>query len=176
MEARWYIVNAVSGFEPKVAVAIRDLAEKKGVADKFLEVIVPTESVAEVRRGKKIVTDKKIYPGYILVKMYLDDFCWNLVRSIPKVTGFLGSSGKPLPVSEREIQEVMRQIEGGAVAKEIGAVFAVGDSVRIKEGAFDTFTGVVEDVDADKSLLRISVSIFGRATPVELAFNQVDKL
>ncbi len=176
MEARWYIVNAVSGFESRVAGAIRDVANKKGLSEKFLEVIVPTESIAEIRRGKKITANKKIYPGYILIKMYLDDVSWNLVRGIPKVTGFLGSSGKPMPVSEHEVQEVLRQVEGGAIAKDIDVVFVVGDNVKIKEGPFETFTGVVEDVDADKGMLRVGVLIFGRATPVELGFQQVEKI
>ncbi len=176
MEARWYIINAVAGFESKISAAISDVAAKKGVSDKFVEIVVPTQSVTEVRRGKKVVSDKKIYPGYILIKMFLDEVSWNLVKAVPKVSGFLSNNGKPVPISEAEVANVMSQVRDGMVVKDSGVAFAVGDSVKIREGAFETFVGVVEDVDVERSIVRVGVSIFGRAAPVELSFSQVDKV
>lgn len=175
MAAKWYIVNTLSGFEYKVSQAIRDAAEKRGMSEKFEDIVVPTESVTEVKKGKKVVSEKKIYPGYILIKMQLDDASWNLVKNTPKVSGFLGGSGKPLPVSEREVAQVLQQVEQGSVAKDVDVMFEVGESVKIIDGPFETFTGVVDEIDALKKRLKISVSIFGRPTPVELDFSQVEK-
>lgn len=175
MRAEWYIVNAVSGFEQKVVAAIKDLASKKGLSDSFEEIFVPTESISELRRGKKVMSERKIYPGYIVVKMVLDDASWNLVRSVPKVLGFLGGAGKPQPISEREVNEIMHQVEVGSSSKEMNIGFAVGENVKIKEGPFETFTGVIDEIDVEGGKLRVSVSIFGRSTSVELQFNQVEK-
>ncbi len=176
MASSWYIVNTMSGQEHKVAKAISDQAASKGVEDKFEEIVVPVENVTEVRRGKKITSEKKIFPGYILVKMELNDLTWNLVKNAPKVTGFLGSANKPLPVPEAEVKRVLRQVEEGAVAREVKIIFSVGETVKINEGPFETFTGVIEDVDHDKAMIRVSVLIFGRPTPVELMFDQVEKV
>ncbi|MCE2992570.1 MAG: transcription termination/antitermination protein NusG [Candidatus Jidaibacter sp.] len=176
MSAKWYIVNTISGSEHKVADMIKDSAEKRGVLDKFEEIIVPTENVTEVKRGKKVVSEKKIFPGYILVKMQLDDISWNLVKSTPKVSGFLGGNGRPLPVPEREVKAVLMQVEAGSVAKDVDIIFDVGENVKIIEGPFETFTGVVDEFDVVRKKLKISVSIFGRATPVELELHQVEKI
>lgn len=174
--AKWYIVNTVSGFEHKVVQKIRETAEKRVLSDKFEDIIIPVENVAEVKKGKKVLSEKKIYPGYILIKMQLNDSTWNLVKNTPKVTGFLGGSGKPLPVPEREVQEVLKQVEEGSTAKDMDISFEIGENVKISEGPFETFTGLVDEVDQSKKKLKISVSIFGRPTPVELEFHQVEKI
>ncbi len=176
MSAKWYIVNTLSGFEHKVALMIRESAEKRGLQDKFEDVVVPTENVASVKKGKKVISEKKIYPGYILIKMVLDDVSWNLVKNIPKVVGFLGGSGKPLPVHEREVNAVLMQVEAGSVAKDLDITFEIGENVKIIEGPFETFTGLVDEFDPNRKKLKISVSIFGRATPVELELHQVEKI
>lgn len=175
MAARWYIVNTLSGYEHKVSQLIKDNASKKGIENLFEEIVVPVENVTEVKKGKKVVSEKKIFPGYILVKMELNDLTWNLVKNIPRVSGFLGGSGRPVPIPEREVMEVLKQVEEGAVVKEVEISFEVGETIKINEGPFQTFTGVVDDVDHIKKKLKVSVSIFGRATPVELEFAQVEK-
>ena len=175
MAARWYIVNTLSGYEHKVSQLIKDNASKKGIENLFEEIVVPVENVTEVKKGKKVVSEKKIFPGYILVKMELNDLTWNLVKNIPRVSGFLGGSGRPVPIPEREVMEVLKQVEEGAVVKEVEISFEVGETIKINEGPFQTFTGVVDDVDHVKKKLKVSVSIFGRATPVELEFAQVEK-
>lgn len=175
MAARWYIVNTLSGYEHKVSQLIKDNASKKGIENLFEEIVVPVENVTEVKKGKKVVSEKKIFPGYILVKMELNDLTWNLVKNIPRVSGFLGGSGRPVPIPEREVMDVLKQVEEGAVVKEVEISFEVGETIKINEGPFQTFTGVVDDVDHVKKKLKVSVSIFGRATPVELEFAQVEK-
>lgn len=175
MAARWYIVNTLSGYEHKVSQLIKDHASKKGVENLFEEIVVPVENVTEVKKGKKVISEKKIFPGYILVKMELNDLSWNLVKNIPRVSGFLGGSGRPVPISEREAMSVLQQVEEGSVAKDVEITFAVGETIKINEGPFQTFTGVVDDVDSARKRLKVSVSIFGRATPVELEFTQVEK-
>lgn len=174
--AKWYIVNALSGFEEKVAQAIRDQAQKRGLEDRLEEVVVPTESVTELKKGKKVVSEKKIFPGYVLVKMRLDDAIWNTIKNIPKVSGFLGGGGKPVPIPEEEVRRVLKQVEEGAVVKDVDIVFEVGDSIKIIDGPFETFTGVVDEVDDVRRRLKVSVSIFGRPTPVELEYGQVEKV
>lgn len=174
MDAKWYIVNTLSGSEHKVCKLIKEFAQKRGVGDKFDEIVVPVEHVTEVKKGKKVTSEKKIFPGYILIKMQLDDETWNLVKNIPKVSSFLGGSGKPLPVSEREVMQVLKQVEEGAIPKELEIGFEVGDTLKIMDGPFETFTGVVEEVDEIKKKVRVLVSIFGRNTPVELDFKQVE--
>ena len=175
MTSCWYIVNTLSGFEHKVAKLIRENAEKKNIAHKFEEIIVPVENVTEVRKGKKITSEKKIFPGYIILKMELDDSSWNLVKNIPRVSGFLGGSGKPVPIPESEVMQVMRKVEEGAVAKEVELVYDIAENVRIIDGPFETFAGIVDEVDHERKRLKVSVSIFGRPTPVELDFSQVEK-
>ncbi len=175
MASRWYIVNTLSGYEHKVAKLIKDHAEKKGYAEKFEEIVVPVENVTEVKKGKKVTSEKKIFPGYIMIKMELDDASWNLVKNIPRVAGFLGGSGKPAPIPEREVQRLMQQVQEGSVAKDVELTFDVAEQIKIIEGPFQTFTGVVDEVDLAKKKLKVSVSIFGRPTPVELEFNQVEK-
>jgi transcription termination/antitermination protein NusG len=172
---QWYIVNTLSGYEHKVAKLINEFAEKKGILNKFEKVIVPVENITEVRKGKKKTGEKKIFPGYIFIKMQLDNATWNMVKNIPSVGGFLGGSGKPVSIPEKEVMRVLKQVEEGAVAKEVELTFDIGEIVKIVEGPFETFTGVVDEIDNIRKRLKISVSIFGRPTPVDLEFNQVEK-
>jgi transcriptional antiterminator NusG len=175
MPARWYVVHVYSGFENKVAQSIREKAEKQGLADKFEEVMVPTEEVVEVRRGSKVNTERKYFPGYVLVKMDLNDVTWHLVRDTPKVTGFLGAGSKPQPITETEAQRILKQVKEGVERPRSAISFEIGDEVRVADGPFESFNGVVEEVDEGRNRLKVSVSIFGRSTPVELEFSQVEK-
>ncbi|KIE05460.1 Transcription termination/antitermination protein NusG [Candidatus Jidaibacter acanthamoeba] len=173
--ARWYIINTLSGYEQKVAKAIRETAEQKGVLPSFEDIIVPVENVTELRRGTKVTSARKIFPGYILVKMVLNDLTWNIVKNTPRVAGLLGGS-KPLPVPEVEVNRVLKQVEEGAVTKEIEVMYDINETVKIIDGPFETFAGVIEEVDSEKKRIKVLVSIFGRSTPVELEFGQVEKL
>ncbi len=175
-KGRWYIVQAHSGFEQKVAQQIREKIVQQNMGDKIEEVTVPTEEVIEMRRGKKVATERKFYPGYILVKMVLSDESWHLIKSIPKVSGFLGGSGRPQPIPESEVQRIFAQVEEGVAHPKHMVVFEVGEAVKVTDGPFESFTGVVEDVDEDKERVKVSVSIFGRATPVDLEYTQVEKV
>ena len=175
MAARWYVVNVHSSFEKKVAQSIREKAEQKGLADKFEDVQVPTEKVVEVRRGKKHDAERKFFPGYVLVKMELSDDTWHLVKNTPKVTGFLGGSGKPQAISQAEADRIMNAVAEGIERPRPSIKFEVGENVRVTDGPFNTFSGVVEEVDEEKARLKVAVSIFGRATPVELDYTQVEK-
>nr|WP_321444182.1 transcription termination/antitermination protein NusG [uncultured Cohaesibacter sp.] len=173
---RWYIVHAYSNFEKKVADDIRLKAEQTGLADLFEEVLVPTEKFVEVRRGRKVESERKFFPGYVLVKMAMTDDAYHLIKNTPKVTGFLGSDNKPMPISNAEAERLLSQVEEG-VDKPIPTVtFEVGEQVRVSDGPFASFNGLVEEVDEERARLKVTVSIFGRATPVELEYNQVDKL
>ncbi len=175
MSAKWYIVHAYSNFEKKVADAIRAEAALKGLDDKFEEILVPTEEVVEVRRGRKVNAERKYFPGYVLVKMDMTDDAYHLVKNTPKVTGFLGSGKRPLPVPEREVKAIMGQMEEDAERPRPAIVFDIGETVRVIDGSFQGFNGVVEEFDDDKGVLKVGINIFGRATPVELNYTQVEK-
>lgn len=176
MASRWYVIHVYSGFEKKVAQAIREQAEQKGLAYRFEEVLVPTEEVVEVKRGAKVSSERKIFPGYVLIKMDLDDETWHLVKNTAKVTGFLGGRGKPLPISDAEAARIIHQIQEGVERPKPSITFEIGEQVRVSDGPFTSFNGVVEDVDEEKSRVKVAVSIFGRATPVELEYSQVEKV
>ena len=176
MASRWYVIHVYSGFEKKVATAIREQAEQKGLADRFEEILVPTEEVVEVRRGAKVSSERKFFPGYVLVKMDMDDTTWHLVRNTAKVTGFLGGRGRPSPITEAEAARIMHQVQEGIERPKPSITFEIGEQVRVSDGPFTSFNGTVEEVDEEKSRVKVAVSIFGRATPVELEYSQVEKV
>lgn len=173
MAKNWYVVHTYSGFEEKVRLSIEEKVEALGLQERIMRVLIPTERVVELRAGKKRESDKKFYPGYILVEMELDDETWHLVKNIPRVTGFVGGK-RPMPIPEEEVEIIMQQVEKGPVPQ-VKTQYQKGDSVRIIDGPFSNFNGFVEDVDMDHGRLRVMVSIFGRQTPVELNFFQVEK-
>jgi transcriptional antiterminator NusG len=175
MAKRWYIVHAYSNFENKVAESIRDHAKQRGLVDLFDEILVPKEKVVEVRRGRKVDTERKFFPGYVLVKVDLTDEAFHLIKNTPKVTGFLGADNKPMPITEIEAQRILQQVQEGVERPKPSISFEVGEQVRVSDGPFASFNGTVEEVDEARSRLKVAVSIFGRATPVELEFGQVDK-
>ena len=176
MASRWYVIHVYSGFEKKVATAIREQAEQKGFADRFEEILVPTEEVVEVRRGAKVSSERKFFPGYVLVKMDMDDETWHLVRNTAKVTGFLGGRGRPSPITETEAARIMHQVQEGIERPKPSVTFEIGEQVRVCDGPFTSFNGTIEDVDEEKARVKVAVSIFGRATPVELEYSQVEKV
>ncbi len=176
MAKRWYIVHAYSNFEKKVADSIREKAEQKGLTDLFEEILVPMEKVVEVRRGRKVDAERKFFPGYVLVKMEMTNEAFHLIKDTPKVTGFLGSDNKPMPIPEREALQILHQVQEGVERPKPSVSFEIGEQVRVSDGPFASFSGLVEEVDDERARLKVAVSIFGRATPVELEFGQVDKL
>lgn len=172
----WYVVHAYSGFENSVKRSLEDRINRNAMTDKFGQILVPTEEVVEMRDGQKRKSDRKFFPGYVLVEMEMDDDSWHLVKNCPKVMGFIGgSSDKPTPISQREADTILNRIQEGAEKPRPKILFEVGEVVRVNEGPFTDFNGVVEEVNYEKSRLRVAVSIFGRSTPVELEFGQVSK-
>ena len=176
MAMRWYVVHAYSGYEKSVQRALQERIERAGMQDKFGQILVPVEEVVEMKSGQKSISERKFFPGYVLVQMEMDDESWHLVKNTAKVTGFVGGSAqKPTPISEKEVAALMQQIQEGVEKPRPKVLFEVGEAVRVKEGPFTDFNGMVEEVNYDKNKLRVSVLIFGRATPVELDFGQVEK-
>lgn len=176
MTKRWYVVHTYSQFEKSVQRALQERIHRAGMDDKFGQILVPVEEVVELKSGQKNISERKFFPGYVLVEMEMTDESWHLVKSTPKVTGFLGGSAmKPTPISEKEVQNIMQQMQAGVEKPRPKVLFEVGESVRVKEGPFTDFNGTVENVNYDKSKLKVAVTIFGRSTPVELDFGQVEK-
>ena len=172
---KWYIVQTFSGFEQKVAETLREIVKIKELGEKICEVLVPLHEVTEVRRGKRVQRKKKYFPSYVLVKMEMNKELYHMIKNIQKVTGFLGTTGQPVPVSDKEIDKILGNIKEGSLVPEPSISFDIGEQVKVCEGPFASFTGLVEDVDEEKSRLKVSVSIFGRPTPIDLEYNQVEK-
>ena len=176
MTKRWYVVHVYSGFEKKIAHQVKEQAAQKGLADLVDEVLVPSEDVVEVRRGQKVNAERKFFPGYVLVKMELTDQTWHLIKDTPKVTGFLGTKTRPTPISEAEAERILKQSAEGVERARPAVLFEIGEQVRVADGPFTSFNGTVEVVDEEKGRVKVSVSIFGRSTPVELEYGQVEKV
>ena len=176
MNKRWYIVHAHSNFEKKVAASIREQAAQRGLEEKFDEILVPTENVTEVRKGRKVAAERKFFPGYVLVKCDLSDDIYHLIKNTPKVTGFLGADKRPVPIPDAEAERIKGQVADGVERPKATISFEIGESVRVADGPFASFNGTIEEVDEGRSRVKVAVSIFGRATPVELEYTQVEKV
>jgi len=176
MSMRWYIVTAYSNFEKRVAESIKEQADASGISDLFEEVLVPTEEVVEMRRGRRVTSERKFFPGYVMVRMEMTDEAFHLIKNTPKVTGFLGTESKPVPITDDEANRILHQVQEGVERPRSTITFEIGEQVRVADGPFASFNGDVEEVDEEKERLKVAVSIFGRATPVELEFGQVEKL
>ena len=172
----WYIVQSHSSFENKVAQLIKEEAEKAKISEKIEEIIVPTHDITEVKRGKRVQRKKKYFPGYVLIKSEMDNNIYHMIKNIKKVSGFLGSRGTPVPVSDNEIEKILGQIKDGVAQPKSSVDYSIGEKVQVIDGPFASFSGLVEEIDDDKSRLKVSVSIFGRPTPVDLEFNQIEKV
>lgn len=176
MALQWYVVHAYSGFENQVKRALEERIAREEMADSFGEILVPTEEVVEMREGSKRRSERKFFPGYVLVKMELDDETYHLIKDTPKVTGFLGTENKPMPITEEEAGRILHQVQEGVERPKPSVTFEIGEQVRVADGPFASFNGLVEEVDEERARLKVAVSIFGRATPVELEYAQVEKL
>jgi transcriptional antiterminator NusG len=176
MAKRWYIVHAYSNFEKKVAEAIKERAKAAGLEHLFEEVLVPSEDIIEMRRGRKVHSERKLFPSYVLVKMDMTDAAFLLIKNTPKVTGFLGADNKAVPISEDEAMRILNQVKEGVERPKPTVTFEIGEQVKVADGPFASFSGLVEEVDEERSRLKVAVSIFGRPTPVELEFTQVEKV
>ncbi len=176
MAQRWYVLHVYSGFENKVAEAIQEKAKKQGLEDRVVEIMVPTEEVVEVKRGQRVNAERKFFPGYVLAKLDMSDEVWHLIKDTPKVTGFLGGGNKPVPISESEAQHILKAVQEGVERPRPSVIYDIGEEVKVTDGPFASFNGVVEEIDEEKGKLKVSVSIFGRSTPVELEYGQVEKL
>ena len=176
MTKKWYIVHAYSNFEKRVAESIREQVATQGLDELFDEILVPTEEVVEMRRGRKVKSERKFFPGYVLVKMNMTDQAYHLIKNTPKVTGFLGTESKPVPITDKEAEQILQQVQEGIERPKPSITFDIGEQVRVADGPFASFNGLVEEVDEERARLKVAVSIFGRATPVELEYGQVEKL
>ncbi len=175
-KTRWYVLHAYSGYEKKVADSIVDQATKLGIKDQIEEISVPVQNVVEVKRGVRVNTERKIFPGYILIKMNLNDDTWHIIKTTPKLSGFLGNKGKPIPISNSEAKRISEQVIDGVEKSRPAIMYDVGEQVKVIDGPFASFNGEVEQIDEDKARLRVAVSIFGRSTPVDLEYSQVEKV
>ena len=176
MAMRWYIIHAYSNFERKVAESIEETARQKGLEHLFEQILVPVEKVVEMRRGRRVDTERKFFPGYVLARMEMTDEAFHLIKNTPKVTGFLGADNKPLPIPDKEADRILNQVQEGVDRPKPSISFEIGENVRVSEGPFASFSGVVQEVDEERARLKVEVSIFGRATPVDLEYGQVEKV
>ena len=174
--ARWYVLHAYSGYEKKVADSILDQADKLGIKEHIEDISVPTQNIVEVKRGVRVNTERKIFPGYILIKMNLNDDTWHIIKTTPKLSGFLGNKGKPVPISNAEAKRISQQVVDGVEKARPAIMYDVGEQVKVIDGPFASFNGEIEQIDEDKARLRVAVSIFGRSTPVDLEYSQVEKV